>query len=1318
MKNVILSHILFLAMWQMGSAQWLNLNPGHGGRVQGLSCYNKIPGRMFVGSDMEGFYVTSDYGENWKYIAQNAPTSLAIYIQQSGNRVLYGSFEGLSYTDNMGQTFTEASGAIDGEPIGIIEVDPVNEKRIYAAPQWLIQFTRRLPILVEGPQVIYVSDDRGTTWTQRKFAQGDGYRRVNSINIHPNNRNEIIVSSGTGMYRSTNGGQQFTKVNPPAGTDGPNNTIGECMGADFTADGKWLYAIFQKKGNTLGDNKTPQASHLFVKSYPNGQWKDLGLAGEDDLLTYWQPQVWKGGPANEHYVLTSQLTQGRNDGLYEGRFTVNGNNVSGEIVEIFDFNKQGRGISTDAGWNQYVVNQSRNKKYWPAEWGGNWNSRSLGNVNFKRGVLTMSQQSFFVGDASRDDYWDVQNCTHINTLPNGNKTYRTNGTQSTFTYDMMVYKNYVIMGQADNGMLESFDYGFSWTQAGTPNHQGSHSYALFEGNPALMIACNSFGWGGGNPGGNAQLLYKWITTTDDQADSWTTFVDGKAGEPTRKGFPPNRAWQMIADPSKPYRLYAGTQAGVYVCEDIRTLVDDNPNNDQDFYEIWGFGDGRKNSELPVNDMVLDPTNPNIMYLKCQYGNLKGTKQANGDWVWERSTGPDGRTNYFNAQGNTDGGVEVTQVGGNLLTFTTRQNPELGNNLRRHDIMVAVNGSTEFKRVIYWQDALATMGTPAWFIPEVHDLEIGDFAVYKNKIYVPYSVWQVTRKGFGMIVGTILPDGTVTNLQRYGADGSDAELEYSVAHRIRVLTDDRGVTSLFMATKGGGLTAKVIEQGDGNQSPAVSITSPANGATINSGAQIQIRANAVDPDGNITKVEFFNGPTKLGQDNNKPYQFNWNNAPDGSQTIRVVATDNKGAKGVAIVNVTVGQDNGGDDGDNGGDDGGNDGDNGSGDCGTSPAGKPNPPCNVWAEALSATSARVHWEDNSNNETKFDIHKFLQNDKWRGGGIADAPANATSIDVTGLVSGGRYKFRVKAVGSNGGSVWTESDFITLGGNNTISVTGVNLTPANATLNVNQTRQLTATVAPNNATNKNVSYSSSNTSVATVNASGLVTAKAQGTATITVTTADGGKTDQTNITVNGSSGGGNQGNGDCSATSPGGKPNPPCNVWAEAISATSARVRWKDNSNNETKFDIHKFLRGDKWRGGGIPDASANANSLLVTGLSNGGKYKFRVKAVGSNGGSVWVEADEIDLSSAARFGNSISSSNKVRKALIASPIPNNGVFTLEALSNGSGVIVDAMGRAVKSINYLAGVNRINITGVMPGMYILISDTNDQRIPLLIK
>ena len=81
--------------------------------------------------------------------------------------------------------------------------------------------------------------------------------------------------------------------------------------------------------------------------------------------------------------------------------------------------------------------------------------------------------------------------------------------------------------------------------------------------------------------------------------------------------------------------------------------------------------------------------------------------------------------------------------------------------------------------------------------------------------------------------------------------------------------------------------------------------------------------------------------------------------------------------------------------------------------------------------------------------------------------------------------------------------------------IPVTGITLTPTSLTLSVGSSQQLAATIAPENASNKNITWTSNNTAVA-VSATGIVTASSIGTAIITATTEDGGKTATTEITT----------------------------------------------------------------------------------------------------------------------------------------------------------------------------------------------------------
>lgn len=83
-------------------------------------------------------------------------------------------------------------------------------------------------------------------------------------------------------------------------------------------------------------------------------------------------------------------------------------------------------------------------------------------------------------------------------------------------------------------------------------------------------------------------------------------------------------------------------------------------------------------------------------------------------------------------------------------------------------------------------------------------------------------------------------------------------------------------------------------------------------------------------------------------------------------------------------------------------------------------------------------------------------------------------------------------------------------------TVSVTGVSLNKSSLSLVEGSSETLTATISPGNASNKGVSWKSSDTGIATVDDKGKVTAVKTGSATITVTTADGGKTATCSVTV----------------------------------------------------------------------------------------------------------------------------------------------------------------------------------------------------------
>jgi hypothetical protein len=91
----------------------------------------------------------------------------------------------------------------------------------------------------------------------------------------------------------------------------------------------------------------------------------------------------------------------------------------------------------------------------------------------------------------------------------------------------------------------------------------------------------------------------------------------------------------------------------------------------------------------------------------------------------------------------------------------------------------------------------------------------------------------------------------------------------------------------------------------NQPPTVTLTTPANGTSFTAPASISLTATASDVDGTISKVEFYNGTTKLGEDLTAPFEFTWNGVTAGSYILSAKAIDNLGAiSSSANASITV------------------------------------------------------------------------------------------------------------------------------------------------------------------------------------------------------------------------------------------------------------------------------------------------------------------------------------------------------------------------------------------------------------------------------
>ena len=125
-------------------------------------------------------------------------------------------------------------------------------------------------------------------------------------------------------------------------------------------------------------------------------------------------------------------------------------------------------------------------------------------------------------------------------------------------------------------------------------------------------------------------------------------------------------------------------------------------------------------------------------------------------------------------------------------------------------------------------------------------------------------------------------------------------------------------------------------------------------------------------------------------------------------------------------------------------------------------------------------------------------------------------ATVVNAsTGVIRGVSVGTATIRATANDGSGVTKDISVTV---TSIAVSSVSVSATTATMILENTQQLTANVLPAGASNKNVTWSSSNGAVATVSNTGLVTAVGDGAATITVTTVDGSKTATCAVTVDG--------------------------------------------------------------------------------------------------------------------------------------------------------------------------------------------------------
>jgi len=151
-----------------------------------------------------------------------------------------------------------------------------------------------------------------------------------------------------------------------------------------------------------------------------------------------------------------------------------------------------------------------------------------------------------------------------------------------------------------------------------------------------------------------------------------------------------------------------------------------------------------------------------------------------------------------------------------------------------------------------------------------------------------------------------------------------------------------------------------------------------------------------------------------------------------------------------------------------------------------------------------------------------------------------------------------------------------------------TSIKLSPASLTWPVGKSSTVTVITTPGNATLKGVTWSSSNTAVATVSGTGKITAKSVGISTIMAGAKDGsGKTAACTIAV---------------------VPPAPASLTAVKSTSTSVKLTWS----KVTGVTGYEVYRSTIKTGTYSKVVSLSGNTILIAGLSTGRTYYFKVRA----------------------------------------------------------------------------------------------------------
>jgi len=308
----------------LSSLHWRSIGPYRGGRTRGVAGVPSQPNVFYIGVCNGGVWKTNDYGRTWQPIFDDQPTGSigAIAVAASDPNIVYiGSGEGLHRPDlsvgdgiykstDAGKTWTHL-GLRDGQQIPQLAVDPRDPNKVFAA-------VAGHPYGPNKERGVYRSTDGGQNFQKVLPAADDENIGASDVLIDPSNP-EIVYATlwearegpwengawngaGGGIFKSTDGGQTFTQL-----AGGLPKDIIQAHIAIAESNPNRLIASVASKPNSLGLYRSDDAGATWAQITTDP--RPAGRIGGGDL------SVPRFNPKDADMVIvTSTVTWKSTDG--------------------------------------------------------------------------------------------------------------------------------------------------------------------------------------------------------------------------------------------------------------------------------------------------------------------------------------------------------------------------------------------------------------------------------------------------------------------------------------------------------------------------------------------------------------------------------------------------------------------------------------------------------------------------------------------------------------------------------------------------------------------------------------------------------------------------------------------------------------------------------------------------------------------------------------------------------------------------------------------------------------------------------------------